>query len=143
MPELHVIDHPLVQHKLTLMRKKSRSTSGFRRLLEEISMLMGYEVTRDMPLSTERIETPLAPMDAPILEGKKVVVISILRAGDGILNGILQLIPSARVGHIGLYRDRRRSSRSSTTSRSRATSTTATSSSSTPCSRPATAPSPP
>ena len=105
MREVHVIDHPLVQHKLTLMRKKSRSTSGFRLLLEEISLLMGYEITRDMPLSMERIETPLCEMDAPILEGKKVVVISILRAGNGILNGILKVLPSARVGHIGLYRD--------------------------------------
>ena len=105
MPEVHLIDHPLVQHKLTLMRKKDRSTSGFRQLLEEISMLMGYELTRDLPLSTERIETPLCEMDAPIIEGKKMVVISILRAGDGILNGILKLLPSARVGHIGLYRD--------------------------------------
>lgn len=105
MAEVHVIDHPLVQHKLTLMRKKSASTSKFRQLLEEISMLMGYEITRDLPLSTERIETPMMPMDAPILEGKKVVLISILRAGDGILKGILSLLPSARVGHIGLYRD--------------------------------------
>ena len=105
MGEVHVIDHPLVQHKLTLMRKKSRSTSGFRQLLEEISLLMGYEITRDMALSTERIETPLCEMDAPILEGKKVVLISILRAGNGILNGILKVLPSARVGHIGLYRD--------------------------------------
>lgn len=105
MGEVHVIDHPLVQHKLTLMRKKDTSTSAFRQLLVEISMLMGYEITRDMPLSTERIETPLTSMDAPILEGKKVVVISILRAGDGILNGILQVLPSARIGHIGLYRD--------------------------------------
>ncbi len=105
MPEVHVIDHPLVQHKLTLMRKKDTSTSAFRQLLEEISMLMGYEITRDMPVSTERIETPLMTMDAPILEGKKVVVISILRAGDGILNGILEVLPSARIGHIGLYRD--------------------------------------
>jgi uracil phosphoribosyltransferase len=105
MGEVHLIDHPLVQHKLTLMRKKDTSTSIFRQLLEEISMLMGYEVTRDMPLSRARIETPLMAMDAPILEGKKVVVISILRAGDGILNGILKLLPSARVGHIGLYRD--------------------------------------
>ena len=105
MPEVHVIDHPLVQHKLTLMRKKQTSTSSFRQLLEEISMLMGYEVTRDMPLSRERIETPLMAFDAPVLEGKKVVVISILRAGDGILNGILKVLPSARVGHIGLYRD--------------------------------------
>ncbi|MCZ7687545.1 MAG: uracil phosphoribosyltransferase [Sandaracinaceae bacterium] len=105
MADVHVIDHPLVQHKLTLMRRKETSTSGFRQLLEEISMLMGYEVTRDMPLSYERIETPLTSMDAPILEGKKVVVISILRAGDGILNGILKVLPSARIGHIGLYRD--------------------------------------
>ncbi|HEY8428350.1 MAG TPA: uracil phosphoribosyltransferase [Sandaracinaceae bacterium] len=105
MAQVHVIDHPLVQHKLTLMRKKETSTSAFRRLLGEISMLMGYEITRDMPLSYERIETPLAEMDAPILEGKKVVVISILRAGDGILNGILEVLPSARIGHIGLYRD--------------------------------------
>jgi uracil phosphoribosyltransferase len=105
MGDVHVIQHPLVQHKLTLMRKKETSTSKFRQLLEEISMLMGYEVTRDMPLSFERIETPLTPMDAPVLEGKKVVVISILRAGDGILKGILELIPSARIGHIGLYRD--------------------------------------
>ncbi len=105
MADVHVIDHPLVQHKLTLMRRKETSSSGFRQLLEEISMLMGYEVTRDMPLSYERIETPLTAMDAPILEGKKVVVISILRAGDGILNGILKVLPSARIGHIGLYRD--------------------------------------
>lgn len=105
MPDVHVIDHPLVQHKLTLMRKKGTSTSAFRQLLEEISMLMGYEITRDMPLSTETIETPLATMEAPVLEGKKVVVISILRAGDGILNGILKVLPSARIGHIGLYRD--------------------------------------
>ncbi len=105
MADVHVIDHPLVQHKLTLMRKKETSTSAFRQLLEEISMLMGYEITRDMPLSYERIETPLMEMDAPILEGKKVVVISILRAGDGILNGILKVLPSARIGHIGLYRD--------------------------------------
>lgn len=105
MSEVHVVKHPLVQHKLTLMRRRETSTSGFRQLLEEISMLMGYEVTRDMALSTERIETPMMAMDAPILEGKKVVVISILRAGDGILNGILKLLPSARVGHIGLYRD--------------------------------------
>lgn len=105
MPEVHVIDHPLVQHKLTIMRKKETSTSKFRQLLEEISMLMGFEITRDLPLSTERIETPLMPMDAPILEGRKLVVVSILRAGDGILNGMLKLLPSARVGHVGLYRD--------------------------------------
>ena len=105
MGEVRVIDHPLVQHKLTLMRRKETPTGAFRQLLEEISMLMGYEVTRDLPLDTERIETPLQPMDAPVLAGKKVVLVSILRAGDGILSGVLKLLPSARVGHIGLYRD--------------------------------------
>lgn len=105
MANVTVIDHPLVQHKLTLMRKKETSTAGFRRLLQEISLLLGYEVTRDMPLTYEPIETPLTSMQAPVLDGKKVVVISILRAGNGIMDGILQLIPSARVGHVGLYRD--------------------------------------
>lgn len=103
--QVTVIDHPLIQHKLSLMRKKTTSTAGFRRLLSEISLLMGYEVTRDMPLTYEEIETPLTTMDAPILDGKKVVLISILRAGSGLLDGILPLIPSARVGHVGLYRD--------------------------------------
>ncbi|MDQ3036620.1 MAG: uracil phosphoribosyltransferase [Myxococcota bacterium] len=103
--EVHVVSHPLVQHKLTLMRRKHTSVSQFRQLLEEISILLGYEVTRDFPLSTERIETPMAEMDAPVIEGKKLVIISILRAGDGILQGMLRVIPSARVGHIGLYRD--------------------------------------
>jgi len=105
MPEVHVIDHPLVQHKLTLMRKKDTSTNKFRQLLEEISMQLGYEATRDVALEIERIETPVGPMDAKVIEGKKLVAISILRAGDGILNGILKVIPSARVGHIGLFRD--------------------------------------
>lgn len=105
MKNVTVIDHPLVQHKLSLMRKKETSTAGFRRLLNEISLLLGYEVTRDMPLTYETIETPLTEMQAPILDGKKVAVISILRAGNGIMDGILQLIPSARVGHVGLYRD--------------------------------------
>jgi uracil phosphoribosyltransferase len=100
-----VVDHPLVQHKLTLMRDKHTSTSEFRRLLQEISLLLAYEVTRDLPLGTERIETPLEPMDAPKLEGKKLALISILRAGNGLLDGVLQLIPSARVGFVGLYRD--------------------------------------
>lgn len=103
--QLTVIDHPLVQHKLTLMRMKERSTSSFRQLLAEISMLLAYEVTRDLPLVKERIETPVAPMDAPKLDGKKVVLVSILRAGNGILDGMLKILPSARVGHIGLYRD--------------------------------------
>jgi uracil phosphoribosyltransferase len=105
MAEVNVIDHPLVQHKLSLMRKKETSTSMFRHLLEEIGMLMGYEITRHLPLVKERIETPLQPMDAPVLEGKKVVLVSILRAGDGMGSGLLRLLPSARVGHVGLYRD--------------------------------------
>lgn len=105
MSETTVINHPLVQHKLTLMRQKNRSTAGFRRLLEEIAYLLAYEVTRDMPLTDETIETPLAEMQAPVLDGKKVVLVSILRAGNGLLEGILNLIPSARVGHVGLYRD--------------------------------------
>ena len=100
-----VIDHPLVQHKLTLMRRKDTSTSLFRNLLQEISMLLTYEVTRDLPLAYEEIETPLMPMKAPVLDGKKIVVVSILRAGNGILDGVLKILPSARVGHIGLYRD--------------------------------------
>ena len=100
-----VIHHPLVQHKLTLMRQAETSAAAFRALLREISMLLAYEVTRDMPLTYERINTPLASMQAPVLAGKKLVVVSIMRAGNGILDGMLELIPSARVGHIGLYRD--------------------------------------
>ena len=102
---VHVIDHPLIQHKLTLMRRKDTGTAPFRQLLQEISMLMAYEVTRDMVVTMQRIETPLAEMDAPILDGKKIVLISILRAGNAILDGMLRILPSARVGHIGLYRD--------------------------------------
>ncbi len=105
MGSVHVIDHPLVQHKLTIMRRKDTSVAKFRLLLQEISMLLGYEVTRDMPLTNERIETPLMEMDAPTINGKKVVVVSILRAGGGIVDGILKILPSARVGHVGLYRD--------------------------------------
>jgi uracil phosphoribosyltransferase len=104
-PQVHVIDHPLVQHKLTLLRQKDRSTSSFRSLLSEISMLLGYELTRDLALVYEEIETPLAKMRAPLLEGKKVVLINILRAGTGMIEGMLHILPSARVGHIGLYRD--------------------------------------
>ncbi|WP_420960203.1 uracil phosphoribosyltransferase [Brucella sp. IR073] len=100
-----VIDHPLVQHKLTIMRKKETSTASFRRLLKEISLLLCYEVTRDLELTTTRIETPLTEMDAPTLEGKKLVFASILRAGNGLLEGMLDLVPAARVAHIGLYRD--------------------------------------
>ncbi|HZG26816.1 uracil phosphoribosyltransferase [Ensifer adhaerens] len=100
-----VISHPLVQHKLTIMRKKETSTASFRRLLREISTLLCYEVTRDLELTTERIETPLMEMDAPLLEGKKLVFASILRAGNGLLEGMLELVPAARVSHIGVYRD--------------------------------------
>ncbi|MGI0489306.1 uracil phosphoribosyltransferase [Pantanalinema rosaneae CENA516] len=101
-----VIDHPLIQHKLTLMRRAETSTAKFRSLLTEISMLLAYEVTRDLPLKYETIKTPLAVMDAPVLApDKKLVLVSIMRAGQGILDGMLQLMPSARVGHIGLYRD--------------------------------------
>jgi len=102
---VHFIDHPLVQHKLSLMRRKQTPTSEFRALLEEISMLLAYEATRDLPLTTQPVETPLETVDAPILDGKKVVIVSILRAGNGILDGMLRILPSARVGHIGLYRD--------------------------------------
>ena len=104
-PNVTVVEHPLVQHKLTLMRRKDTSTASFRALLSEISMLLAYEATRDMKLGSAEVETPLTTIHAPDLEGKKVVLIAILRAGQGILDGMLQLIPSARVGHIGLYRD--------------------------------------
>ena len=100
-----IVDHPLVQHKLTLIRRKDTSTAEFRRLLREVSLLLAYEVTRDLPLALHDIETPLAAMRAPLLEGKKLCFISILRAGNGILDGMLDLVPSARVGHVGLYRD--------------------------------------
>jgi uracil phosphoribosyltransferase len=99
------VQHPLVQHKLTLMRQKDTSTAGFRQLLREISQLLAYEVTRELPLTTKKIETPLQEMDAPVLDGKKLALVSILRAGNGLLDGILELIPSARVGFVGLYRD--------------------------------------
>jgi len=102
---VNVIAHPLVQHKLTLMRSKETSTSTFRNLLREISMLLAYEVCRDMPTTLTEIETPIAKTKAPMLDGKKIVIISILRAGNGILDGMLEILPSARVGHIGLYRD--------------------------------------
>jgi uracil phosphoribosyltransferase len=106
MPEnVIVLEHPLIKHKLTLMRRKETASADFRRLLREIAGLMTYEATRDLPVDTERIETPLTEMDAPVIEGKKLVAISILRAGNGLLDGILDLVPSARVGHIGLYRD--------------------------------------
>ncbi len=100
-----VVDHPLVQHKLSLMRSKERSTAGFRTLMSEVALLLGYEVTRDLPLEMTTIETPLAKMEAPQLVGKKLVIVPILRAGVGLVDSLLQLVPSARVGHIGLYRD--------------------------------------
>jgi len=102
---VHVIDHPLVQHKLSLMRMRSTSTSAFRNLLGEVGMLLAYEVTRDLPTHQVVIDTPLARTSVPMLDGKKIVLISILRAGTGILDGILKILPSARVGHVGLYRD--------------------------------------
>jgi len=105
VPKLTVVDHPLVQHKLTLMREKDTSTASFRRLLREISLLLAYEVTREMPMSTRMIETPICTMEAPQIEGKKLALISILRAGNGLLDGILDLIPASRVGFVGLYRD--------------------------------------
>jgi uracil phosphoribosyltransferase len=104
-PHLTVVDHPLVQHKLTLMRRKDASTASFRRLLREISLLIGYDALRDLPLTTTTIETPLQEMEAPVLAGKKVALISILRAGNGLLDGLLELTPAARVGFVGLYRD--------------------------------------
>ncbi len=99
------VTHPLVQHKLTLMRQKDTSTAVFRQLLREISQLLAYEVTRGLPMTTKRIDTPLEPMDAPVIDGKKLALVSILRAGNGLLDGVLELIPSARVGFVGLYRD--------------------------------------
>ena len=105
LENLQVISHPLVQHKLSLMRKKSTSTRGFRKLIREVGTLLAYEVTKDLPLIYEEIETPLMKMDAPFLEGKKLCLVSILRAGNGLLDGFMELLPSARVGHIGLYRD--------------------------------------
>jgi uracil phosphoribosyltransferase len=102
---VHLIDHPLVQHKLTLMRRKDASTSTFRRLLNELAALMAYEVTRDMPTHDVEIETPLEKMQSKMIDGKKLVFVSILRAGNGILEGMLNVVPGARVGHVGLYRD--------------------------------------
>ncbi len=105
MDHLTVVDHPLVQHKLTIMRQTDTSTGEFRRLLREISQLLAYEVTRELPMTTKRINTPMQEMDAPVLAGRKLALVSILRAGNGLLDGMLELIPSARVGFVGLYRD--------------------------------------
>ncbi|MBI2256853.1 MAG: uracil phosphoribosyltransferase [Proteobacteria bacterium] len=104
-PSLSVLDHPLIQHKLSMMRDKSTPTTLFRQLLKEIALLMGYELTRDLPMTTQEIETPLTKMDAPVIKGKKVAVVPILRAGLGMADGLMELVPAARMGHIGLYRD--------------------------------------
>jgi uracil phosphoribosyltransferase len=104
-PNVTILNHPLVQHKLTLLRRKDTSTSEFRRLTHELSLLMAYEVTRDLPTETVTIETPMETTEAPLLAGKKLCFLSILRAGNGMLDGMLELVPSARVAHIGLYRD--------------------------------------
>ncbi len=105
MEHVNVVAHPLVQHKLSIMRDKDTSTKSFRQLLKEISLLLGYEILRELPLEKREIETPVALMQAPFLAGKKLSLVSILRAGNGLLDGMLELVPSARVGHIGLYRD--------------------------------------
>jgi uracil phosphoribosyltransferase len=104
-PNTFVLQHPLIQHKLTLMRDRSTSTLDFRQLLREITLLMGYEITRSLPLTTKTIMTPLQEMEAPVIAGKKLVVVPVLRAGIGMSDGLLDLVPSARVGHIGVYRD--------------------------------------
>lgn len=104
-PNLHILNHPLIQHKLTHMRDRETSTRTFRELLREITLLMGYEITRNLPLTTISVETPLQTIEAPIIAGKKLVVVPVLRAGIGMSDGLLELIPSARVGHIGVYRD--------------------------------------
>jgi uracil phosphoribosyltransferase len=104
-PNLHVLGHPLILHKLTHMRDKDTSTRTFRQLLREISLLMGYEITRNLPLMYEKVETPLAIFDAPVIAGKKLAIVPILRAGLGMADGLMELVPSARIGHVGVYRD--------------------------------------
>ena len=104
-PNLFILNHPLIQHKLTHMRDKDTSTRTFRELLREITLLMGYEITRNLPLTTRHIDTPMGPMEAPVIAGRKLAVVPVLRAGVGMSDGLLELIPSARVGHIGVYRD--------------------------------------
>lgn len=104
-PNLFILDHPLIQHKLSYMRDKDTSTRNFRQLLRELTLLMGYEVTRDLPITTKHIETPMQAMEAPVIAGKKLAVVPVLRAGIGMSDGLLDLVPSARVGHIGVYRD--------------------------------------
>jgi uracil phosphoribosyltransferase len=104
-PNLYILNHPLIQHKLSHMRERDTSTRTFRELLKEITLLMGYEITRDLPLTTRQIETPLVTIDAPVIAGKKLAIVPILRAGIGMSDGLLELVPSARVGHVGVYRD--------------------------------------
>lgn len=104
-PSLSVLDHPLIQHKLSMMRDKSTPTTLFRQLLREVALLMGYELTRDLPMTTQEIETPLTKMQAPVIKGKKIAIVPILRAGLGMADGLMELLPAARMGHIGLYRD--------------------------------------
>ncbi|MBL8709256.1 MAG: uracil phosphoribosyltransferase [Rhodospirillaceae bacterium] len=104
-PTLNVLDHPLIQHKLSIMRDKATPTTLFRQLLKEIALLMGYEITRDLPMTTQEIETPITTMQAPVIKGKKIAVVPILRAGLGMADGLMELVPAARMGHIGLYRD--------------------------------------
>ena len=104
-PHVHIMDHPLVSHKLTIMRDKDTSVKDFRELVSEIGMLITYEATRDLPMTTKHIETPICEMDAPTLAGKKFAVVPILRAGLGLVDGVLRMVPSARVGHIGMFRD--------------------------------------
>ena len=106
-PSINVVAHPLVQHKLTLLRDKNTSSTNFRRLVREIGLLLGYDATKDLPMATKSIETPLQAMEAPILEGKKLVIVPILRAGLGLAEGLMDLVPLARMGHVGLYRDPR------------------------------------
>src|SRR5476649_1053778 len=104
-PNLFILSHPLIQHKLTHMRDRDTSTRTFRELLREITLLMGYEITRNLPMTTRRITTPLVDIDAPVIAGKKLAIVPVLRAGIGMSDGLLELVPSARVGHIGVYRD--------------------------------------
>ena len=104
-PNLFILNHPLIQHKLTHMRDKDTSTRTFRELLREITLLMGYEITRNLPLTNRHIDTPMGPMDAPVIAGRKLAVVPVLRAGVGMSDGLVELIPSARIGHIGVYRD--------------------------------------
>ncbi len=104
-PNLFILNHPLIQHKLSHMRERDTSTRTFRELLKEITLLMGYEITRDLPLTTRKIDTPLVTIDAPVIAGKKLAIVPILRAGIGMSDGLLELVPSARVGHVGVFRD--------------------------------------